>query len=55
MDGSLLRGSGAAFTPGEGYDEQGEGGGGGFTKSPLTPLAVGGVDGDLPCCPTLEI
>lgn len=60
MDGSLLRGSRAAHTPGEEDDEQeaggGDGGGGGggrgFTKSPLTPLAVGGWDADLPCCLT---
>lgn len=54
MDGSLLRGSGAAHTPGEGDDEQEEEGGRGWgvTKSPLTPLAVGGGDADLPCCLT---
>lgn len=55
MDGSLLRGS---CTPGEGCEwgreggeERGEAGWEGVSaKSPLTPLAVGGVCGDLPCC-----
>lgn len=25
----------------------------GCVQTPLTPLAVGRVDGDLPCCPTV--
>lgn len=29
------------------------GGEGGCVQTPLTPLAVGRVDGDLPCCPTV--
>lgn len=42
----------------EGELHPGEGGGAGWggasAKSPLTPLAVGGVDGDLPCCLTFR-
>lgn len=48
-----LRSDGWELVEGEPHPRGGEGGRGGVSaKSPLTPLAVGGVDGDLPCCLT---
>lgn len=53
-----LRSDGWELVEGELHPRGGEGGeagwGGVSAKSPLTPLAVGGVDGDLPCCLTFR-